>query len=73
MEKEISTLNTIKNKLEKEKVVLVKKFGYNENDNTNSYVEQIEMEWEAEKAQIIAERDKLKELCANLQQQCREK
>ena len=73
MEKEIKALQTIKEKLEHEKSVLTKKFGYNENDATQAHVDQIEKDWEDEKAEIVAERDKLKELCANLQQQCREK
>ena len=34
MEKEIKALQTIKSKLEQEKAVLTKKFGYNENEAT---------------------------------------
>ena len=49
MEKEIKALQTIKEKLEHEKSVLTKKFGYNENDATQAYVDQIEKEWEDEK------------------------
>lgn len=47
---------------------MVKRVGFDENDNTQAFCEQLDKDWEAEKLQIIAERDKLKEQCANLQE-----
>ena len=70
--KDLNKLTQETDRLNTEKARLAKRLGFADTEEANAQIQEMEAKWEQEKVALTEERDRLKELCAQLQQTIKE-